>query len=318
LDLEMAIPKSLTMDRKERSLKTVILKINTTITLTREIQRVDIKTSIQNNALDHRLRVHFPAPFKTDEGWYDGHFEILKRPIRLPEWDETWAEEPRPEKPQRAFSLVRAGNTGLMLANRGLPEAEVLRNSTGNSEIALTLLRSVGWLSRDDFSTRRNHAGPFMETPGAQCQDTYSFDYAIIPLANDDRAFIAARNQAYAYNAPLRGLGSDLHPGSLPAWISMVRVDPDHFVISAIKACENQRSETEIDWIVRGYNPQDEAIKLKLKPWSKPTHAVQVNLNERPLKELELAGDGSVELAVRPYEILTIQFTNPINSIQSD
>ena len=35
--------------------------------------------------------------------------------------------------------------------------------------LGLTLLRCVGWLSRDDLSTRYKHAGPGLETPGAQC-----------------------------------------------------------------------------------------------------------------------------------------------------
>jgi hypothetical protein len=41
----------------------------------------------------------------------------------------------------------------------------------GNPQIALTLLRCVGWLSRDDLSTRRGHAGPYMATPGASCRE---------------------------------------------------------------------------------------------------------------------------------------------------
>ena len=55
---------------------------------------------------------------------------------------------------------------------------EVLKNST--AEIAVTLLRSVGWLSRDDFATRKNHAGPFLETPKAQTIGEWEFDYSII------------------------------------------------------------------------------------------------------------------------------------------
>ena len=59
----------------------------------------------------------------------------------------------------------------MIIANRGLPEVEV----TSRHEIAITLLRCVGWLSRDDFSTRTGHAGPFLETPKAQMQGEWEF-----------------------------------------------------------------------------------------------------------------------------------------------
>ena len=51
----------------------------------------------------------------------------------------------------------------------------------GTITIALTLLRCVEWLSRDDLSTRRGHAGPGMHTPGAQMQGRWKFQYSLIP-----------------------------------------------------------------------------------------------------------------------------------------
>ncbi len=54
--------------------------------------------------------------------------------------------------PRRAFSSITDGKSGLTIANRGLTEVEVLKNSAGNAEIAVTLLRCIGWLSRDDFT----------------------------------------------------------------------------------------------------------------------------------------------------------------------
>ncbi|MCS7011825.1 MAG: hypothetical protein NZL98_10690, partial [Anaerolineales bacterium] len=166
LELELSTPATLTPDRKSRSKETVLNRITSYITLTRGVPRVDIRTLVNNNARDHRLRVHFPAPFKVDKAEHDGHFEIVERRIGIPDYDETWVEQPRPEVPQRAFTSISDGQNRLTIANRGLPEVEVRQNASGNAEIVLTLLRCVGWLSRDDFSTRRGHAGPFIETPG--------------------------------------------------------------------------------------------------------------------------------------------------------
>ena len=58
----------------------------------------------------------------------------------------SWVEQPRPEVPQRAFTSVTDGRYGLTIANRGLPEVEVLKNSDGNAEIAVTFyVVSVGY-----------------------------------------------------------------------------------------------------------------------------------------------------------------------------
>ena len=116
-------------------------------------------------------------------GFHDGHFEVVERKVGVPVFDETWVEQPRPEVPQRAFTSVTDGKSGLTIANRGLTEVEVLKNCCRECRDRVTLLRCVGWLSRDDFSTRKGHAGPFLETPGAQMPGTWAFDYSIIPHA---------------------------------------------------------------------------------------------------------------------------------------
>ena len=61
---------------------------------------------------------------------------------------------------QRVFTDLSQDGRGLMILNRGLPAVEVTRGS-GGAQIALTLLRSVGW-RRDDLATRRVAAGPLV------------------------------------------------------------------------------------------------------------------------------------------------------------
>jgi alpha-mannosidase len=115
----------------------------------------------------------------------DQHFGVVERPLALPEWDPaTWAEQPLGTYPQKAFVSVDDGTRGLTIANTGLPEYEVLETPAG-AEIAVTLMRCVGWLSRSDIHTRRGGAGPQIATPGAQLIGTHTFDYAIIPHAGD-------------------------------------------------------------------------------------------------------------------------------------
>ena len=338
LHLELRAPVELTPDRQSRAKREATLKITSHVILTSGVPRVDIRTIVENSVKDHRLRVHFPfsdsdisrrrdtRSLETSESvvaLHDGHFEVVRRSIDLPYFDETWVEQPMPEVPQRAFTDVSDGRRGLMIANRGLPEVEVLRLRdqvssrnlvSGGHEIALTLLRCVGWLSRDDFSTRRGHAGPFLATPGAQMPGKWTFDYSIIPYTVG-RDSIPPYYQAYAFETPLRAVSTNLHDGLLPASGSFVEVSPPEFVISAVKeaeACPEGQGDGH-GWIVRGYNITGEDIQVTLKPWRKFRKVARVNLAEKPVGAgvhplLRATRDGSVTLVVRGHEIATVMF----------
>jgi len=302
LELDLATPISLTPNRKSRTKEQATIPITTIVTLTNGVPRVDIHTTVDNRARDHRLRVHFPAPFSSDTGSHDGHFEVVERKVGVPTYDETWVEQPRPEVPQRAFTSVTDGNSGLTVANRGLTEVEVLKNAAGNAEIAITLLRCVGWLSRDDFSTRKGHAGPFLETPGAQMPGIWVFDYSIIPHAGGWQNTFA---QAYAFETPMRLACTGLHSGPLPVSGSFVKVEPATFVVSAVK-----QSESGGGWLVRGYNITGEPIRVTLKPWKLFNKVEQVNLAEEKQATLKPDKDGRVILPVRGHEIVSVLFQN--------
>ncbi|MBM3121039.1 MAG: hypothetical protein FJZ97_02495, partial [Chloroflexi bacterium] len=137
LELALPVPTGLTSDRRARAKERILLPVTTVVTLSRGVPRVDLHSRVENRARDHRLRAHFPAPFAAASGHHDGHFEVVERPMGVPPHDPTWVEEPRPEVPQRAFTSVSDGTHRLTIANRGLPEVEVLRNARGNAEIAL-------------------------------------------------------------------------------------------------------------------------------------------------------------------------------------
>ena len=300
LELELVVPMALAQDRMSRLEETVVIPISTVVTLSQEVPRVDIHTCVGNTARDHRLRVHFPAPFAAAKGQHDGHFEVVERPVGIPTYDETWVEQPRPEVPQRAFTSISDGRGRFTIANRGLPEVAVLENAQGNAEIALTLLRCVGWLSRDDLSTRKGHAGPpFLETPGAQMPGRWEFDYALIPGMDD----IPAYQEAFSFETPMQVVSTDLHGGRLPVCGSFVAVEPAEFRVTAIKQAEDGNG-----WLVRGYNLTGEDIRVTLQPWKPFQKIEQISLAETRITSLRAEGNGKVSLPVRGYEIVTVRF----------
>ena len=303
LKLEMPVPESLTPDRKARSAVRAPLEISVKAVLTRGIARVDFTTSVTNISCDHRLRVHFPAPFRCEEAIYDGHFEVVRRQAGSLAYDDSWFEKPAAQQPQRAFVDISDGKTGLMIANRGLPEAEV--SQTGSiSEIALTVLRCVGWLSLDDLDTRKDHAGPpWLAVPDAQMRGAHEFEYSVIPHA---RGWADSFQQAYTFNAPLRAVVDVPHPGNRRSTASFLAVAPGLFVISAIKTAEDGQG-----LIVRGFNISDRSIDVSIKPGIPFKSVRRCRLDETAEDELTVEQDGYLRFSAGARKIVSLRFEIP-------
>ncbi len=318
------LPARLAADRASRSSETVEERITSTVTLTEGVARVDVHTVVENAAEDHRLRVHFPSGIKTSVSKADQHFGVIERPIALPAWDPaTWMEQPLGTYPQKAFVSVDGvphppapsppvgeGERpfGLTIANRGLPEYEVVGGDAQpgaavihGAEIAVTLMRCVGWLSRSDILSRRGGAGPQLPTPGAQMPGTWTFDYSIIPHAGD-WATAQAHVAAVQHLRPMRARWNRHGLGQIAAEGSLVSVSSPAFAVSAIK-----RAEDGDGIIVRVYNTLNIEAETTVDVPMAAGRVCQVNLNEEHLEDCERGVDGVVVRA-RGNEIVTLRF----------
>ncbi len=319
VSLVMQVPEELGPNRQGRSSNLVRLPIMVQISLVPGLPRLDIHSIVDNGpaggparARDHRLRVHFLAPFAGQaipEAVSDGHFELARRPATLAAHDTSWSEPPRPEQPQRAFTGVSYGDYGMVIANRGLPEVEILSgqgNGHPGCEIALTLMRSVGWLSRGDFVTRKGNAGPMLATPGAQMAGTHTFEYSVIPhtVGPQDALSLLAYWHAYAFNAPMRAVAAGLHTGSLSSQASLASISPQAFIPSAMKMAEDGRG-----WLVRGYNLTAEPVQVTIIPYQPFQSAYRVNLAEEIEEALTTAQDGSISFSAAGHQIVTVKFS---------
>ncbi|RMF26476.1 MAG: hypothetical protein D6759_19620, partial [Chloroflexi bacterium] len=305
------LPDALETDRHRRTASRTSVPIVSRIRLVAGLPRLDVETTVDNRVRDHRLQVHFPVPVTVERAFFDGHFQVVERPLILPQETEGWAEQPVPEQPQRAFTTVSDGKVGLTVANRGLPEVAVLPGE-GRTTIALTLLRSIGWLSRDDFPCRRGKAGPGLPLPEAQCLGRYTFHYSIIPHTG---GWEAAYPLAYAFEVPLRGIvigasdGPDGEIRPLPFRASLVQVEwePQEpgsaFLLTAIRQPADGPG-----LLVRGYNIGAAPLDVTLTPWWPFRRAWRVRLDGEPLEELPVAGDHSVHLVVQGHQIATVRF----------
>jgi mannosylglycerate hydrolase len=130
-----------------------------------------LRVVVDNPCRDHRLRLHVPLAAPAERSFAEGQFAVVERGISA---EGGHGEVPLPTFPAAGF--VDAGGVAVLLDH--VTEYELLADPP---ELALTLLRSVGQISRDIHRYREEPAGPQTPTPGAQCLGTSATDLAIYP-----------------------------------------------------------------------------------------------------------------------------------------
>lgn len=302
LEHVMNLPESLSDDRKARSQNTVLTKIKTRLTLKPGMRVVQAETVFDNRARDHRLRLLCGTSLKRDiRVWSENQFWVAEREATTRTHDLPVAplkEYVATTFPQQTWSAVE-GDWGLMVANVGLPEAEALQAEDGSWALALTLVRAVGWLSRDDLRTRGGGAGPHFPTPDAQCQGEQRFQYAFAPYRDH---WMAAQPHAHAAVTPIRTMGF----GGDQAVLAGGRVLPESWLVLAderLVVTTVKRSEGGEGLIVRLFNPTERAIETTLT-LSVPHQGIALaNMAEEPVREL---GASPLSLPVGTGEIVTL------------
>jgi mannosylglycerate hydrolase len=279
--LTLELPRSLSRDRSRR-VGRVAVPVRSRIRLFAGSDRIEFETTIDNRARDHRLRVRFAAEGATAQAPVraEGHFGIVRRPAR-PTWKGSGWVEP-PALTAHTTGMVAWGDVAII--GRGLPEYEAVPDA-GGPDLALTLLRCVGWLSRDDLETRPGHAGPGVPTPEAQALGRATFEYALRVGVADESDGALLRDSA-DYRTPLvvGPAGAAAEPP--------VRVEGE-VLVSALKPAEDGRGV-----VLRAYNAGLEPAHLRV--------IGDVAISQLRLDETDLPGEDP-ERPLRPGEIRSVR-----------
>lgn len=260
--------------------------ITTYVTLSDNIARVDFKTVVVNRMENHRLRALFTSDMDTKYSLADGQFDILRRDIQP---SEIWKNPCNTHRCQ-AFAGLESDTTadGLMIANRGLHEYEILRD--GRNTLAVTLLRAVGEIG--DWGV--------FPTPLGQKKGTWTLEYSMIPYTTDNRAEGYREGYTFSYPAVL-AVGTPKHEGTLPAAADYVRFDNEYIRMTAFKKAEERDSA-----ILRFYNTQNETVTLTAEISPAFTEARLTNLDEAVQSDLTFA-DGKLVMEIPPKKIVTVE-----------
>ena len=298
------LPRSLNRDRKNRQDRLARCDVRVRLTLRAQSGRVDVETDFNNHAFDHRLRAWFPTGINTDRVISDGHFMLNNRPLKRPS-DPAWDQPSPPTWPQQDFSAYQDDKSGLAIFNRGLPEFETWKGDDGGAIYALTLLRCVDWLSRDDFPTRNNtNAGPTLHTPDAQCYGRHTFRYAVAPFSGDLLdAGIKDMSECYRVEPVThQGVADQMRAGGN----SLFEKTNPRVAITAIK-----KSESGHRLIIRLCNLSADATVETLRFGKAVLEACHVDLLENPMTDdcLEPSvthGGSRIRISLDPHRIATM------------
>ncbi|MFJ7625177.1 hypothetical protein ACIQZN_01650 [Streptomyces sp. NPDC097595] len=309
IDAVLDLPVGLTATREARAARTREVPVRIEVSLWHGDPLLRWRIELDNTVTDHRLRLHVPGRGGDGTWTGDGHWSLIERPIAAdlgPLPQEKGHEAVCGSAPVQSLGALGRDEDRTALIAPGLPEMRGLgagETPTGaDEEIVVTLLRSVGWLSRFDLRSRTTGAGPALPTPEAQCQGRQTFEVAMAtgaPVARDhDLVRTAAR-----FRTPPRAW--QLRPGTDPVGHRSA-LTARGALLGALKTAEDGNG-----LILRLSNPGAEkrVAHVSAAPGTLLTPA---RLDERTNGEAPVqAGEEAVAWPLDPHATLTVRVVPP-------
>ncbi|MEG0711833.1 MAG: glycoside hydrolase family 38 C-terminal domain-containing protein, partial [Niameybacter sp.] len=263
--------------KAQRVTETIPMEITTTYTLERLSRGIKVKTSFNNEALDHRVRALFTTNIDSAFHYADSIFEVAKRDtVPSKEW-----RNPCNAQHQQAFINVHDEKVGLTVANKGLNEYELLRD--GMNTIALTIHRG----------TRELGDWGVFPTPEAQCLGHQEVEFEIIPHGAGDDVY-ASYVEAYQFQIPFATMQTVMQEGKVTEYTPiMVPVASDGLMYSSLKL-----NKATGDVMTRWYSVSDKETAL----------TCEAALYESNLLEENLGVIAGHTRKVAPCQIVTLGF----------
>ncbi len=306
---EIEYTLSLPKDLSERARKKTSINMPVTILLTLKDNDPKIYTKVvfDNEAVDHRIRILIPTDLICFESIADQQFGLISRPLHDPTLD-VWEEENWSEKPVNIYSMMSFiglynNNEGFSCLTDGIREYEILNNST----IALTLMRSVGFLGKSELLNRPGRpSGISLPTPDSQMKGVQSYNFGLYWYkGNEVTSFDKARaftTPVINYNKiPYNAMKLNLEDKTTPSSYQFLTLKGD-IQLSVLKVSENNQGI-----IIRIFNPyRDQHISGKIICHTNITKAFIVNLKEEIKEEIQ-QNNGVIFLTnIAPNKIITI------------
>src|SRR5690348_9300378 len=292
--IEIDVPIALAEGCTERLSETRRMAIHVALTLDAGEPFVRIRLSGSNECRDHRLRIVLRTGLADAATFADAAFGVVRRTAIAAPADT--AETPPPTAPLARYVTRDAGDRGVTIYSDGLAEYE----SFENGDVAITLVRAVGELSRSDLPERPGHAGWPAATPGAQCLGAFEARLAVFPHGARDAAGIdRIERTAEDVLLPLTGLTLR---GMVGAPHETAGLELEGSGLAFLACTPSQDGQ----WtVLRCVNLCDHPVAGAWRCGFPITEARRARLDETPMSACEVAG-ASVPFQAGPRDIVTL------------
>ncbi|MED5247460.1 glycoside hydrolase family 38 C-terminal domain-containing protein [Priestia sp. LL-8] len=284
---KMKLPASLNKSRNGASSNYVVNKIVVVITLHRGKRLISFKTTVENHSKDQKLRIGF-ATNRAEESYGDTAFDLVKRSTLREKKLDVLKNQEAVMNQYPTYSSVMVNEH--QIVHRGLQEYEV-DSYKGRDYIYLTMIRSVGWLSRRDLRTRGNGAGPGLATPEAQCLGTYEFEYGLV-LGKDHHSLNNAKAMRQRILTQQSYLLKDekslfYQTSEVIAFSSFIQKEEDSFDIRMFNpTLEEQSTVLNFGFEIAGLEEIDFRRSIKAK--YSPSTQVTISFKPKQIKTLRV------------------------------
>jgi alpha-mannosidase/mannosylglycerate hydrolase len=284
---KMKLPVSLNKSRNGASSNYVVNKIVVVITLYRGKRLISFKTTVENHSKDQKLRVGF-ATNRAEESYGDTAFDLIKRSTLREKKLDVLKNQEAVMNQYPTYSSVMVNEH--QIVHRGMQEYEV-DSYKGRDYIYLTMIRSVGWLSRRDLRTRGNGAGPGFATPEAQCLGTYEFEYGLV-LGKDHHSLNNAKTMRQRILTQQSYLLKDekslfYQTSEVIAFSSFIQKEEDSFDIRMFNpTLEEQSTVLNFGFEIAGLEEID--FRRSIKAEYSPSTQVTISFKPKQIKTLRV------------------------------
>ncbi|MCH1712318.1 MULTISPECIES: glycoside hydrolase family 38 C-terminal domain-containing protein [Lactococcus] len=314
---EWKLPYNLA-SRKERQLDGQVTYI-LTLELNKQDNRIQLRLNVNNQVLDHRLRLVLKTDVQSEFSTSDTPFGIINRPIEekhLQDWRARgYKEEPTSMRPMIHFANLHDTKTSWSFLSKGTKDFQVLNKE--QQELAITIFRGVGYLGRPDTQRRPGDASGLqnreVETPDSQLLGEVFFEGNIVidtdfnAAALQNQYLLTTQENIYyqtqtinRFSTPIEYFPINKKKLELKEQ-QVIALANSEVAFSSMETCIDQRGIQ-----LRLYNPCDTAqdmpgiIKLQ-----DPATIKLLNLEGKIIGNLEDSAEELIMEEFRPGEIRT-------------